>query len=183
MAGHGVGPALLMAATRAYLRAFAPRGASPEEVLAAVNRPLTVDIAGGPQFVTLLLMRLRLETGAMTYASAGHNTAFHIDARGHVKAELPSTSMPLGLFPEAEFEPALGLRLESGDLVLMYTDGLVEADSGEAHFGVRRVLDVVRSGRHLPAEALIQALHGAVTEFLGSAPPLDDITAIVVKAE
>ncbi len=182
VAGHGVGPALLMAETRAYLRVLAGRREEPGEILARANGILAEDM-GGERFITLFLGRLDPATRELTYASAGHPPGCVLAADGTVKAALKRTGIPLGLRAATDYTSAPGLTLASGDLMVVLTDGIEEASSpaGEL-FGAERALEVVRAHRDKPARAIIEALYAATRTFAQGAPQIDDITAIVVKA-
>jgi len=181
VAGHGVGPALLMAETRAYLRVLAGRREEPGEILGRANSILAEDM-GGERYITLFLGRLDPATRELSYASAGHPPGCVLGADGAVKAQLNRTGIPLGLRAASDYTSAPPLTLVPGDLVVLLTDGIEEASSpaGEL-FGTERALDVVRSYRDKPARAIVEALYAATREFAQGAPQLDDITAIVVK--
>src|SRR5262249_11595589 len=142
--GHGIGPALMMAATRAYLRALALTRADLGEILALLNRALAGDLAT-EHFVTLLFARLDPATRSCAYASAGHSAGYVRDRSGAVRCRLESTGLPLGVSPDAPFPTRTGIALQPGDLLLLLTDGILEARSpdGDA-FGVQRALDVIR---------------------------------------
>src|SRR5947209_7484243 len=147
VSGHGYGPALLMAQARAYLRAFLLTHSDIREIVALLNRALADDTSDG-RFMTLLFTRLEPVTRSLQYVSAGHTTSYLLDAAGTVKAELLSTGMPLGVVPEGEFDTPASLTLEPGDLLLLVTDGIVEAhDEGLDLFGDERTLEVVRAHR------------------------------------
>ena len=85
-----------MASTRAYLRAFAQTHSDLGELLTLVNRVLIMDMED-ERFVTVVLARFDTRTRSLVYASAGHPTAYVLDAAGQVRLCLPSTSLPLGL--------------------------------------------------------------------------------------
>jgi PAS domain S-box-containing protein len=181
VSGHGIGPALLMAETRAYLRAFAQTHTTPEAILSLVNRIILQDIEGD-RFITLLLARLDPRTLAFEYASAGHTTGYVLDRRGEVKRTLPSTSVPLGLFPDMAFPCGESMTLEAGDLVLLLTDGVVESRAPEGSvFGSERAVSLVRLYRDLPAHDIVENIYYAVRAYTQNLPQYDDITATVIK--
>jgi PAS domain S-box-containing protein len=182
--GHGIGPALLMTNTRAYLRALALTHSDLGQVLALINRRLSEDMAED-RFVTLLLARLDPGGRKLTHSSAGHWPGFVLDYRGWLKATLDSTGTVLGFDPQAEFPAGSEVSLELGDVVLLCTDGLKEARAKRAEneeFGKERILDVVRSHRHESASRIVQALCEAVHDFAGP-EQLDDMTAVAIKVE
>jgi sigma-B regulation protein RsbU (phosphoserine phosphatase) len=183
VSGHGFGPALLMASTRAYLRALAQAGHEVDEVLRLANR-LVGDEIGADHFVTLLLVRLDPVTRTLYHAGAGHPTGYVLDAAGVVKARLESEGPPLGVLPGAAFATRGPLQLAAGDLVLLLTDGLADARGPDGQpFGTERVLRLARHYRRDPARVLVRNLYHAVTSFTHNLPQDDDLTAVVLKVE
>jgi phosphoserine phosphatase RsbU/P len=179
--GHGFGPALVMASTRAYLRALTQTHTDVATVLKLANRVLTGDV-GTDRFVTLLFARLDPEARTLAYANAGHPTGYVLDALGLVKQQLGSTSIPLGVLPECDFPAGDPVVLAPGDMVVLLTDGVVEARSPDnTPFGTQRVFDLVRVYRHDPARLIVSNLYHAVLAFTQDAPQVDDITAVVIK--
>lgn len=179
--GHGVGPALLMAETRAYLRILAGRREDVGEILTRANGVLAEDV-GAERFVTLFLARLDPRERAIVYASAGHAAGYIVDAAGNVKQTLPRTGVPLGIHPQTTYQPAPEIKLDSGDLLLALTDGIEEAvGTDDTLFGIDRVLDVVRANHDKPAPQIVHALYDASRQFSHDSPQTDDVTAIVIK--
>ncbi len=181
VSGHGFGPALLMASTQALLRSLAQTHTDVSPILEGANRFL-VDETDVDRFVTLLYVRLDLPTRSIVYANAGHPTAYVLDREGAVKHRLESLSLPLAIDGGAEFPCRGPLPLEPGDVLLMTTDGVLEARSpDESFFGIERMLDVVVANRARPAREIIESLFGAVRLFSGTAKLTDDVTAVAVK--
>lgn len=179
--GHGVGPALLMAETRAYLRVLAGRREEPGEILTRVNGILAEDM-GGERFITLFLGRLDPATRQFLYASAGHPVGYVLGADGAVKSRLRRTGVPLGMNGITEYADGAPLILASGDLVILLTDGIEEAAAPDDElFGTERALAVVRAHRAESARAIVEALYRAARDFSQGGPQDDDISAIVVK--
>jgi sigma-B regulation protein RsbU (phosphoserine phosphatase) len=179
--GHGVGPALLMAETRAYLRVLAGRREDAGEILTRANGVLAEDV-GNERFVTLFLARLDPKNRGLAYASAGHPTGYILDSEGQVKKTLPRTGVPLGMRPDTQYQSSGELVLDPGDLVLLVTDGIEESMSADnTIFGMERVLEVVRLNRTKPAASIVTALYQAVRQFSQNSPQTDDVTAIVLK--
>jgi serine phosphatase RsbU (regulator of sigma subunit) len=181
VSGHGYGPALIMAATRAYLRALAVTHAPFADVLGIVNRVLSADVEG-EHFVTLLLARLDADSRSLIYAGAGHLPGYILDESGAVRARLDSTSPPLGIVDDWDFRPAPPLTLHAGDLVFLYTDGVIEAIGSDGSlFGTERALDVIRSTRGESACDIVRALERESRQFARDEKRHDDFTAIVIK--
>jgi len=179
--GHGIGPALLMAETRAYLRVLAGRREEVGEILDRANSILAEDV-GSERYITLFLGRLDPATRTLVYASAGHPAGFLLDKAGSVKTVLRRTGLPLGMRNDTKYPAGTEVSLASGDIVALLTDGIEEASSpDESLFGNERILDVVRCHREKPAREIVHALYESARAFANHAPQVDDITAIVVK--
>jgi len=181
VSGHGFGPALLMANTRAYLRALAMTCGGVGDILTRTNAALGEDTAD-EHFVTLLFARLDPRDRSVVYASAGHNPGLVIGADGGVRRELKSTDLPLGVEPTTNFNAAPRFALAPGEILFLFTDGLVEARAADkTDFGVERALETIRAHRSRPAADIVQALYQHARDFEGGEPQRDDITLVVVK--
>lgn len=177
--GHGLGPALLMAELRAYLRALASSRPHSGEILMLANRFLAGDLEEH-RFVTLFFVRLDIANRSFTHASAGH-CAFLIKASGEAK-DLKSTGLPLGLIPDTIINTSFPQNLEPGDILFIPTDGFQEAHTKNHElFGLDRCLDLVRQHRDKPAAEIIELLRQAVCEHVGSDSTPDDMSAIIVR--
>jgi PAS domain S-box-containing protein len=179
--GHGFASALLMATTHAYLRSLTVDHRSPGEILALANSVLHGETEED-RFVTLLLGRLDPRTRVFSYSSAGHPTGYVLDDSGKIKAALESTAIPLALVPDIVFPVVGPIVLEPGDIILLLTDGILEAHSPEEDFfGAERALEVVRANRNQTAREIVEGFHRAVVEFSRTKNPSDDITVVVIK--
>src|SRR5262249_41214360 len=177
--GHGIGAALLMAETRAYLRALALTLGDIRGILTFINRRLAEEIEDD-YFVTLLLAQLNPVTRCLIYSNAGHWPGCILDARGEVQAVLHSTGPPLGVDPAGGFWPPGALILGPGELIFLFTDGVVEAFSADGTpFGLERALDLVRAHRRETPGEIVEALFHAVREFSGDIQT-DDMTAVII---
>jgi serine phosphatase RsbU (regulator of sigma subunit) len=183
VSGHGFGPALLMAETRAYLRAFALARTDVGEILSLVNEALVRDNLED-RFATLMFARLGPAERSLVYVSAGHPPAYILNGSGEVRSVLKGTGLPLGIVPDCRYTAPPPVALQPGDIVFLLTDGIPEAHTpaGEP-FGIDRALAVVRDNRERGARELVNLLYGAVREFCHNDFQLDDMTAIVIKVE
>lgn len=179
--GHGLGPALLMADVRAYLRALVFSNRHLEDILLQARHLLLEDL-GSDRFITLVFAQLDPGSGVLNYINAGHPTAYVIAADGRIRVEMSAKAPALGIDGEAEKLAAERVVLEKGDLVILLTDGILEttAPSGE-EFGVARVLEVVQREKDRPAAQIIQSLFDEVRRFSSPGTILDDITAVAIK--
>ena len=179
--GHGIGPALLMAETRAYLRLLARNREDVGEILSRACLVLADDV-DFERYVTLILVSLDPVKRELIYSSAGHPPCYVIDENGAIKGTMRRTGVPLGLKRDAAYANAGPIQLAPGDLVLVVTDGIEEAMSVEGEFfGTERLIQTVQKSRHLSSAAIVEAVYHEVTLFALNAPQLDDITMIVVK--
>ncbi|NUQ64373.1 MAG: PAS domain S-box protein [Pirellulales bacterium] len=183
VSGHGLAPALLMASTQAHFRSVTQTQADIAEIVRLVNDSLVDETCDG-HFVTVFLGRLDLRSRTFAYISAGHPAAYILDRFGRVKACLESQTLPLGLCHEVKFSQGGPVNLESGDLVLMLTDGVFEAQGADgAMFGTARALEVVAAHVSQSPEKLLETLFSAVRDFCRDAKLPDDVTAMVIKAQ
>jgi CheY-like chemotaxis protein len=179
--GHGLGPALLMAELRAYLRAIASTRPHCGEILMLANRFLAADLEDH-RFVTLFFARLEPEKRALTYASAGH-CGYVLRANGETE-KLPSTGLPLGLIPDTIINTSFSIELQPGDLLFVPTDGFQEAHTEASElYGLPRVLDFLHRHRDLPAARIIKLLRDEVLEFAGlkGQKVKDDMSALLAR--
>ncbi len=181
VSGHGIGSALIMTATRAYLRAFAKFENDPGIILNWVNKKLCEDL-DEINFVTLILARIDPFKNQLNYASAGHVPAYLLDKHGDVKHVLESTGIPLGIMKDHKIEKGKTIQLDPKDMVVFLTDGIAEATSlNDDQFGYARILDFIKHNRKAPAEKIVHKLYTATRKFNQSQHQEDDITSIVCK--
>lgn len=181
VSGHGVGSALVMALTRAYVRSFAQVEADLASILSRVNLMLLADL-GNYRYVTLLLVCLEGAANSLSYASAGHVPGFLISSSGEVDHVLESSGPPLGLFGDSQYVGAV-VPLAPQKLLVLLTDGATEttASSEDLEFGTDGVLAYVRAHRQDSARELADGICGAARLFRGECPQEDDVTGVVVK--
>jgi PAS domain S-box-containing protein len=181
VSGHGVGSALVMAATRAYIRAFTQSEADAASLLRQLNGALTADLNEG-RFVTLMLIQVDPRRRSIEYAGAGHLPSYLLRGDGGVELVLGSTGPPLGLLAEAEYATCGPIAYGDGDTIVLFTDGVTEAvNASGQEFGAERALDTVRLRRRSSARELVEGLAQAVRTFCGEERQIDDITALACK--
>jgi len=179
VSGHGLGPALLMAETRAYLQALAETHSDVGEMLTRLNRFLADDTEE-ERFVTLFLVKLDPQTPSFAYAGAGHS-AYVLNASGETRL-LTSTGMVLGLEREHVIATSPTMPLQPEDLLLLVTDGIVETQAPDGSlFGELRMLACVHEHRHLPASDILSQLYRAARQYSRRRPQNDDITVVILK--
>lgn len=183
VSGHGVGAALVMAATRGMLHVEAPHCISDlGELLRRLNGQLADDAKEGT-FVTLFWGVLDDSARSMVWASAGHEPAIWRHADSGIIEELPNTGLPLGVLKDATFEQAGPVVLGPGDILVAGTDGICEArDPSEQFFGTERLWSLIEKGAGLTANQICDMIIDDVMKFVYPASRTDDVTLIVVKA-
>ncbi|HBO42439.1 MAG TPA: hypothetical protein DD670_00565 [Planctomycetaceae bacterium] len=179
--GHGMGPALLMAETRACLRTLVEVSSDPSEILTRANRVLARD-TDGSRFVTLMLAAIDPRDCSLQYASAGQRGYLLNDTGDAIV--LDSTSLPLGIDADTTVPRTDALPLKSGQIVALFTDGLTEAESpGHRRLGLESVLDSIHALRQRPAREIVDGLHELAVNFSGGRVKTDDITIVLIKVE
>ena len=181
--GHGIGPALLMAETRAYLRILAGENTDVGKILTRANRVLNEDI-GSERFVTLLFVMLNPKANTIRYSSAGHPPGLWLDRKGKPKRELTRTGIPLGLRPNTEYGASEEIKLKKGDLLALMSDGVEESISVEGElFGKKRIMKVLVGNQSVRASKIVTQLHQAGRAHEEADQQTDDFTTIVLKVK
>lgn len=185
----GTGAALYMALSRTLVRTYAVEyNMQPELAFKVAHRRILEDTKTN-QFVTVFYGILDPGTGALTYANAGHNPPFLFSSNGDDRVkELDNTGPPLGLrmFKDVTWEQQT-VQLAPGDLLVIYSDGITEAQDGqEAFFEEERLLEVIQANLASPttgdvsAQDMQDAIMREVDAFTGGAAQSDDITLMVL---
>lgn len=173
----GVPAALLMATTRSIVRSVAQTETSPGKVLEQANNLLCPDMPA-KMFVTCLYAILDPSTGRLRYANAGHDQPYQ--RHNECVSELWARGMPLGIMPDMCYEER-ETRLDRGESVLFYSDGLVEAHNTRREmFGFPRLQALL--GEHLGDKTIIDFLLGELAAFTGSGwEQEDDVTLVTLQ--
>jgi len=178
--GHGVGPALLAAETRALVRALALRETRPDTILCDTNRLLAADVAEG-RFVTLALAVADAAAGAVSYASAGQGPMVVMRADGQYE-QFNATGLPLGILPDATIDAGEAIQLAPGDAFLLISDGIFECETAAGQdLGIDRVLENVQEHLAGSAESVIRALEDLTESVSPDGRFRDDRTIVVTK--
>jgi sigma-B regulation protein RsbU (phosphoserine phosphatase) len=180
VAGKSVPAALLMATLQASLRTLAGVCTTPLELIERLNRYCCEQNVGGRRFTTAFLAELDPITRQLTYVNAGHNWPVLQRASGEIE-RLQTGGVPLGLMRNALYECGQA-TLAVGDLLVVFTDGLVEAeDNKEEQYGEPRMFATLNGHSGKTAAEVLQGLMASADRFAGSAPQHDDITCLVLR--
>ena len=179
--GHGIGPALLAAVCRAYSRATFGQHNGILESMKRINTEIAADVSGG-RFVTFVAAIVGTASAQVELLSAGHAPLFVYWLKHDRFDKMEAQGPPLGISAEFLSEPQKILPFDSGDLLVLATDGFFEwASAAKEMFGSERLEESVRTNRDQPAAEIISALYQDVLRFADGTVQKDDLTAIVIK--
>jgi sigma-B regulation protein RsbU (phosphoserine phosphatase) len=181
VSGHGISSALVMTAFRALLRTKARGQSKPAQIAHSINQ-LLPEFTGDNHFVTILYAVLEADTGKLTYISCGHPPPLILRAGGEV-AKLNKHNPALGIFEDLHFVDETS-SLEEGDILVLYTDGVVEIMNQDGQsFGLQRLVDVIREHQHETATEIIYQVIRATESYSEHYGFLDDFTLVVIRRE
>jgi serine phosphatase RsbU (regulator of sigma subunit) len=175
----GTGAALFMALSRTLIRTYAfEYPEQPEKALHVANKRILLD-SRSSMFVTVFYGILDPASGTLSYCNAGHNPPYVLSAHAEPRP-LRNTGIPLGIVHDTSWT-AETVRLEPDDMLVLYTDGVTEAQNSNGElFEVERLLDAARSCREHTALAVQDAILAAVDRFAGDAAQFDDLTVMTL---
>jgi serine phosphatase RsbU (regulator of sigma subunit) len=174
--GHGMEPSITAFQAKYLLRVFLRQFRDPAQALEELNTQMS-GMGRMEEFISMCVVLLDTEMGTLRYASAGHPAAFL--ARDGDVQPLAATG-PLLCLDASSSYASRELPLESGDVVLLYTDGLAEARAGEALFGEERIAAQLRRDAGEDPEVLCKSLVRAAEDF-ATVPMSDDIAILAIR--
>ncbi len=181
VAGKSVPAALLMATFQASLQALSATAGSLDELVRGVNRYACAHSLDGRRFTTAFFAEIEPATRILRYINAGHNAPVLRRASGRTE-RLEIGGLPLGIPVDGRHDSG-EIALGAGDLLVIFTDGLVEAvDAAGEEFGEARVFATLNTPPRPDAAATLQALMAEVDRFVGLARQHDDVTCLVLRA-
>ena len=180
VAGKGVPAALFMATSRTLIRSAGMAGLTPASTLAEANRLILQD-SPSDLFLSAFYGVLDTSNGRFVYANAGHNPPLWFRHSTNEFQELTARGVVLCVVDKISLEEK-SIDLASGDILVLYTDGVTEAvDARYEEFGLRRLQQVVAANREKSASDVLEAIVEAVTAYVGDAEQPDDLTLAVIK--
>ena len=180
----GAGAALYMALGWTLIRTYATEyPGQPEMVLSAVNRRIINDTETD-NFITVFYGILDLVTGTMVYCNAGHCGPYLISGLNNNNIRrLNNTGVPLGVFGDENWEQGC-VQLAPGDVLVLYTDGIIEAENAQGEFlGMEQLLDSVRTNMGRSAREIQDGILADLHRFAGDTPQSDDIALVVLTRD
>ncbi len=180
---HGVAPAIVMSSAKAMINALEQYTDDIEQMAYMLNN-LLEQSTESERFITAFYGQIDPHTRSMTYVNAGHDPPIILRAATGDIEELDSNGLPLGMMTEEHYEMDDPVTFASGDLLLLATDGLMEAmNADDEQFGKPRMIEVLRELQDEPSEAILEEIFVRVREHLAGARVRDDQTAVLIKFE
>ena len=178
VAGKGAPAALYGALSSGVIRTRAGRKYPPGQMLELVNKTLHLRPVEG-QYVAVIYSIYEPKTRTITLANSG--LPYPLLVRAGQPTYLDVGGIPLGLFPDTKYQET-ELKLQTGDILVFYSDGVVEMrnDEGE-EFGLKRLAETVRAHHDRTPDEIVKSVSAALAEFIGRVRPQDDRTMIVIK--
>jgi sigma-B regulation protein RsbU (phosphoserine phosphatase) len=180
VAGKSVPAALLMATFQASLKTLAATSSSPAELVGQMNNYACFNSQNGRRFTTTFIAEYDPASRQLIYVNAGHNEPILRRRTGAIE-RLTVGGMPLGITQGAQYESGT-TTLESGDWLVIFTDGVPDAENVAAQeYGESRLLVVLNVNAAMAPAALLNEIMMDLDRFVGYAPQHDDITLLLLK--
>ncbi|MBE5912084.1 SpoIIE family protein phosphatase [Pseudobutyrivibrio sp.] len=180
VSGKGIPAALFMMRSKTAIRSFAEAGGSPEEIIYKANNTLC-DGNDAEMFVTAWIGILDLKTGVMQCANAGHEYPAIYRAGHEFELFKDKHSLALAAMPDAKAKP-YEMKLEPGDMLFVYTDGVAEAINEEVEqYGTERMIDTLNKTIGMSVNGTLSFMSEDLNKFKGKADQFDDITMLGFK--
>ncbi len=182
VAGKSIPAAMLMATFQASLKTLSTAQVALPELAANMNRYACTNSQGGLRFTTAFLAEYDAVNRTLDYINAGHNNPILRRATGLIE-RLDVGGLPFGIMPEVKYESAQ-VTLSPGDWLIIFTDGLVEAENAkQAEYGEGRLLDAIEANKSVEPSELLKRLMSELDLFVGNTPQHDDVTCMLIKSE
>jgi sigma-B regulation protein RsbU (phosphoserine phosphatase) len=181
VAGKSIPAALLMATFQASLKTLSETSCSLADLVTGMNHYACTNSQSGLRFTTAFLAEFDPATRALTYINAGHNAPILRRSSGAIE-RLSNGGLPLGMWANKSYETG-NVILQPGDWLVIFTDGVVEAENARTEeYGEQRLLNVLQAGATATPEELLRRVMSDLDAFVGATPQHDDVTCMLVKA-
>ena len=182
VAGKSIPAAMLMATFQASLKTLSTAQVALPELVSNMNKYACSNSQGGLRFTTAFLAEYDAARRTLDYINAGHNNPILRRSNGAIE-RLDIGGLPLGIQPDAKYESAT-VTLAPGDWLVIFTDGLVEAENAHHdEYGEPRLLGTIGAAAALTPSEMLKRLMAEVDLFVGQTPQHDDVTCMLLKAE
>jgi phosphoserine phosphatase RsbU/P len=181
VAGKSIPAAMLMATFQASLKTLSTAQVALPELATNMNRYACGNSQGGLRFTTAFLAEYDPVRRTVDYINAGHNNPILRRASGQIE-RLDVGGLPFGIQPEVKYESAT-VTLAAGDWLIIFTDGLVEAENArQEEYGESRLLAAIEAGKSVAPAEMLKNLMAELDVFVGNTPQHDDVTCMLLKA-
>ena len=182
VSGKGIPAALFMALSRIVVRVNAMWYArKPAAAIRDANTIISHDSKSG-MFVTLFYGLMDSTSRTFTYVNAGHNPPIHYSAADGTLSELGATGIAIGVLDDSKYTQDT-VQMAQNDLLILYTDGITEAENARLEmFGLERLKEVILASHTVSSKDIIDEILNAVRAFTGDQPQSDDITLMVIRS-
>ncbi len=181
VAGKSIPAAMLMATFQASLKTLSTAQVALPELASNMNRYACSNSQGGLRFTTAFLAEYDPVRRTVDYINAGHNNPILRRASGQVE-RLDVGGLPFGIQPEVKYDSAT-VTLAPGDWLIIFTDGLVEAENArQEEYGEPRLLAAIEAGKSIAPAEMLKSLMTELDLFVGNTPQHDDVTCMLLKA-
>jgi len=182
VAGKGVPAALVMVMIRSVLRTYAKHDKEAQDVISTVNDTISGEVTE-ERYATMFYFVFDSEYKILNYCNAGHGPLLLYRRNLDSFAMLDTEGMPVGIAPGVEYGQEY-TSLQSGDIAVMYTDGITECmNYDREQYGLERLKECLRRNKDLPARELTDSIYEEMKEFADGAPQHDDETLLLMKAK
>jgi phosphoserine phosphatase RsbU/P len=182
VAGKSIPAAMLMATFQASLKTLSTAQVALPELASNMNRYACSNSQGGLRFTTAFLAEYDPVRRTVDYINAGHNNPILRRANGQVE-RLDVGGLPFGIMPDVKYDSAT-VTLAPGDWLIIFTDGLVEAENvRHDEYGEARLLAAIETGKSVEPADMLKRLMAEVDLFVGNTPQHDDVTCLLLKSE
>jgi serine phosphatase RsbU (regulator of sigma subunit) len=184
VSGKGIPAALYAAHIQSMFESLSQQSTSPADILSGLNHLICKRLREG-DFITAVIAFLESEKKSLTIARAGHNWPLYYCAQTGTIAPLKTKGVCLGVDQEKGFSSCLEERsmpLKSGDVLLLYSDGITEAMNAGRHlFDQSRLEAALKESAHFPADKIVERINLRLDEFVQSEELHDDVTMVAIK--
>ena len=178
--GKGIPAALFMAVSRTIIHSKGMQGVGAAECLTESNR-LLVNSSVNYMFVTVFYAIFNTKTGLVTYCCGGHNPPHIVRVDGTIEQLPVDGNFMMGAFADEEYTDKT-LQLEHGDTLVMFTDGVTEAEDSTCElFGTGRLDNILSGLADKSSQEIVETIKAGISDFVGDAEQSDDITMLVLK--
>jgi serine phosphatase RsbU (regulator of sigma subunit) len=186
VAGKGIPAALYAAHIQSMFESLSEQSTSPASILNDLNHLICRRLREG-DFITAVIAFFESGQKALTIARAGHNWPLYYRAQTQTIESLKTRGVCLGIDQDMGFSSCLeekSIPVKSGDVLLLYSDGITEAMNPSHHlFDQSRLESALRESAHFPAEKIIERINLRLDEFIQSEEPHDDVTMVAIKVK